>query len=217
MAKIMPLGDSITAASPDITLLHIGTNDQHEFQGVQSTVNDIGSIFDRLRTVNPNIRILVAQLITSSNPRHKYIPALNAQLPPLIAVKNRATSPIVLVDQFTGFDPTTMTTDWFSPNAIGGSRVADRWIEKLAPMLDSPAMRRNTIFLLSSLCILHTKPELLHLSSVVVLEYRFLPLGLSVSPLFALFRIDDQEKTKENYGSPPGGLQPLLHERRGTR
>lgn len=125
-----------TAASPDIVLLHIGTNDLHEFHGVQRTVDDIGSIIDRLRTVNPNIRILVAQLIASSNPRHKDIPALNAQLPALVAAKNRVTSPVVLVDQFTGFDPTTMTTDGFHPNAIGESRMADRWFEKLALMLD---------------------------------------------------------------------------------
>jgi lysophospholipase L1-like esterase len=126
-----------SADLPDIVLLHIGTNDLHEFQGVQSTVADIGSIIDRLRTVNPNIRILVAQLIASSNPRHKDIPALNAQLPALVSAKNSVESPLVLVDQFTGFDPTTMTTDGFHPNAIGESRMADRWFEKLAPMLDA--------------------------------------------------------------------------------
>lgn len=126
-----------TAASPDIVLLHIGHNDLHEFHSVQSTVDNIGSIIDRLRTVNPNIRILVAQLIASSDPRHKDIPALNAQLTALVAAKNSVKSPIVLVDQFTGFDPTTMTTEGVHPNAIGESRMADRWFEKLAPMLDA--------------------------------------------------------------------------------
>lgn len=125
-----------TVASPDIVLLHIGTNDLHEGQSVTSTIDDISAIIDQLRTVNPNIRILVAQLIASSNPRHKDIPALNAQLPALVAAKNSVTSPLVLVDQFTGFDPTTMTTDGFHPNAIGESRMADRWFEKLAPMLN---------------------------------------------------------------------------------
>jgi lysophospholipase L1-like esterase len=62
---------------------------------------------------------------------------LNAQLPALVSAKNSVESPLVLVDQFTGFDPTTMTTDGFHPNAIGESRMADRWFEKLAPMLDA--------------------------------------------------------------------------------
>ena len=126
-----------TAASPDIVLLHIGHNDLHEGQSVTSTVEDIGSIIDKLRAVNPKIRILLAQLIASSDPSHKGIPALNAQLPALVAAKNSVKSPIVLVDQFTGFDPTTMTTEGVHPNAIGESRMADRWFEKLAPMLDA--------------------------------------------------------------------------------
>lgn len=126
-----------TAASPDIVLLHIGHNDLHEFHSVQSTVDNIGSIIDRLRAVNPKIRILLAQLIASSDPRHKDIPALNAQLPALVVAKNSVKSPIVLVDQFTGFDPATMTTEGVHPNAIGESRMADRWFEKLAPMLNA--------------------------------------------------------------------------------
>ena len=126
-----------TAASPDIVLIHIGHNDLHEGQGVKSTVDNIGSIIDRLRTVNPKMRILLAQLIASSNPRHKDIPLLNAQLPALVAAKNSMESPVVLVDQYTGFDPTTMTTDGVHPNAIGESRMADRWFEKLAPMLNA--------------------------------------------------------------------------------
>ena len=126
-----------TAASPDIVLIHIGHNDLHQGQGVRSTVDNISSIIDRLRIVNPKMRILLAQLIASSNPRHQDIPLLNAQLPALVAAKNSVESPLVLVDQYTGFDPTTMTTDGFHPNAIGESRMADRWFEKLAPILGS--------------------------------------------------------------------------------
>ena len=44
-------------------------------------------------------------------------------------------SPVVLVDQYSGFDPSTMTYDGTHPNAIGDSQ--DRWFEKLAPMLDA--------------------------------------------------------------------------------
>ncbi len=118
-------------------MIHIGHNDLHEGQGVKSTVDNISSIIDRLRTVNPKMRILLAQLIASSNPRHKDIPLLNAQLPALVAAKNSVESPVILVDQYTGFDPTTMTTDGVHPNGIGESRMADRWFEKLAPMLNA--------------------------------------------------------------------------------
>ena len=126
--------DWATAASPDVVLLHIGTNDICQRQSVASTVNDISGIIDVLRTVNPRIRVLLAQLINSSNCPPA---ALNAKLPALVADKNRQESPIVLVDQFTGFDPATMTYDGTHPNAVGDSRMADRWFEQLVPVLDA--------------------------------------------------------------------------------
>jgi lysophospholipase L1-like esterase len=123
------------AASPDVVLLHIGTNDLWQRQSVASTVTDIGDIIDTLRTVNPRIRILLAQLIAQTG--DSFISSLNAALPALAAGKNRPESPIILVDQFTGFDPSSMTYDGTHPNDAGDSRMADRWYEKLAPALDA--------------------------------------------------------------------------------
>jgi hypothetical protein len=40
------------------------------------------------------------------------------------------------VDQHTGFDPSGMTYDGTHPNAVGDSRMADRWFEKLVPVLE---------------------------------------------------------------------------------
>jgi hypothetical protein len=125
-----------TAALPDIVLLHIGTNDVCRGQSVASTVSDIGGIIDVLRTVNPHVRVLLAQLIASSTCR-AVIPALNASLPALVADKDRPEFPVTLVDQYSGFDPSTMTYDGTHPNAIGDSRMADQWFEKLAPVLDA--------------------------------------------------------------------------------
>jgi lysophospholipase L1-like esterase len=123
-----------TAAAPEVVLLHIGTNDVCQEQSVGSTVTDIGGIIDVLRTVNPRIRVLLAQLINSSNCPPA---ALNAKLPALVDEKNSMESPTVLVDQYTGFDPATMTYDGTHPTDIGSARMADRWFEKLAPILDA--------------------------------------------------------------------------------
>lgn len=122
------------AASPDVVLLHIGTNDVCQRRSVASTVNNISGIIDALRTVNPHVRILLAELINSSNCPPG---ALNASVPALVADKNRQESPITLVDQFSGFDPATMTDDGTHPNAAGDSRMAARWFDQLAPVLDA--------------------------------------------------------------------------------
>lgn len=126
--------DWAAAALPDVVLLHAGTNDICQRRGVASTVNGISGIIDVLRTVNPRIRILLAELINSSNcpPR-----PVNARLPALVADKNRPESPIALADQFSGFDPATMTYDGTHPHAAGDSRMAARWFEQLAPVLDA--------------------------------------------------------------------------------
>lgn len=126
-----------TEAAPEIVLLHIGHNDLCRGQSVAGTVVDIGGIVDVLRTVNPHIRILLAQVVASANSCHSGIPALNASLPALVAAKDRAESPLTLVDQYTGFDPSTMTYDGTHPNAIGDSRMANQWFGKLAPVLDT--------------------------------------------------------------------------------
>jgi acyl-CoA thioesterase I len=124
-------------ASPDIVLLHIGHNDLCRGQSVTSTVSDIGGIIDVLRTVNPHVRVLLAQVIASASTCHTGIPALNASLPALVADKDRPESPLTLVDQYSGFDPSTMTYDGTHPNAVGDARMADRWFEKLTPVLDT--------------------------------------------------------------------------------
>ena len=129
-----------TQAAPDVVLLHIGTNDLCQGQSVESTVTDIGNIIDVLRTANPHIQILLAQVIGQAPFASCGILALNAQLPALAANKNQSESPIVLVDQYSGFDPTTMTFDGEHPNDIGESRMADRWFEKLVPALETILM-----------------------------------------------------------------------------
>jgi acyl-CoA thioesterase I len=123
------------AVSPDVILLHIGTNDLWQGQSVASTVSDIGAIIDTVRIVNPRIRVLLAQLIPQTG--HSFISSLNAALPALAADKNQPDSRIVLVDQYTGFHPSSMTYDGTHPNDTGDSRMADRWFEKLAPTLDA--------------------------------------------------------------------------------
>jgi acyl-CoA thioesterase-1 len=123
-----------SAASPDIVLVHIGTNDLCQRQSVASTTGEIGDIIDVLRMVNPRVGVLLAQLINSSNCPPS---ALNATLPALVGDKNSPDSSIVLVDQYSGFDPGTMTYDGTHPNVIGDSRMADRWFEKLTPLLEA--------------------------------------------------------------------------------
>jgi len=125
------------ATSPDFVLLHVGHNDLCQGQDVTSTVNDVAGIIDALRTVKADVTVLVAQLIASAEPCLAQIPAFNAHLPALVAAKSMPLSPLLLVDQHTGFVPATMTFDGVHPNAMGQSQMADRWFAALAPLLET--------------------------------------------------------------------------------
>ena len=124
------------ASSPDFVLLLVGHNDLCQGQDVASTVNDVTAIVDALRTVNANVVVLVAAITASALPCHVQIPLFNAQLPAMVAAKSTPQSPVLLVDQYTGFMPATMTFDGVHPNADGQSQIGERWFTHLAPLLD---------------------------------------------------------------------------------
>ena len=122
---------------PDFVLLHLGHNDLCQGQSVASTVDELGAIIDTLREANAHVGIFLAQVIASAAPCLSQIPVLNAQLPALAAAKTLPSSPVLIVDQHSNFDPTTMTYDQVHPNAAGESQMADRWMTALSPFLDS--------------------------------------------------------------------------------
>jgi len=57
--------------------------------------------------------------------------ALNQAIPDWAASKSTAESPIVVVDCWTGFDPSSDTGDGVHPNNSGNEKLAYAWFEPL--------------------------------------------------------------------------------------
>jgi lysophospholipase L1-like esterase len=125
-------------ARPDVVLLHIGTNDMRASQSVASTINDISTIIDRLRRVNPNVTVLLAKLIPDSE-NVSSIAALDDAIPNLAAQKNRSSSRVVLVDQSSGFDVSRDTFDGLHPNESGEKKIASKFFAAVKPFLSQAA------------------------------------------------------------------------------
>jgi lysophospholipase L1-like esterase len=121
----------------DFVLVHLGHNDLCQGQSVASTVEELGAIIDTLREANAHVGILLAQVIASAAPCLSQIPVLNAQLLALAEAKSLLSSPVLIVDQHSNFNPTTLTYDQVHPTAAGESQMADRWMTALSPLLDS--------------------------------------------------------------------------------
>lgn len=129
----------VTAAQPDIVLIHLGTNDIAQKQSIASTTTELRSLIQTLRTANPHVKILVAQIIPlwgSEAQMQKF----NTSIARLATELNTAASPILVVDQFTGFNPLPNhhTYDGCHPNPIGETLLADRWFRALKAVLPQP-------------------------------------------------------------------------------
>jgi lysophospholipase L1-like esterase len=117
--------------SPDVVLLHIGTNDAFHMTPVSETITMISRIIDQIRFVNPNVTVFIAKIIPLCGRWEREfnagVVALNANLEKFVKQKNSSKSPIVIVDHYSNFDPKCDTDDEIHPNANGQVKMATNW------------------------------------------------------------------------------------------
>jgi lysophospholipase L1-like esterase len=129
----------------DIVLLHAGHNHFAGERPVPGIIASTESLIRSLRTANPKVVVLLAQVIPSGKlPKYSYLPELNRELARLAARLQSTRQPVYLVDQATGFDWRTDTvSDHVHPNPAGAAKMAARWFEALAPVVIRPAEPAN--------------------------------------------------------------------------
>ncbi|GAB3529399.1 hypothetical protein GCM10027443_08640 [Pontibacter brevis] len=135
--------------TPDIALVHLGSNDMLRQCGAgksvnkpcyQETIDELKKVIQQIRHKNPAVTILLAQLIPMQEEEAAHrIKELNKRLPALVKELNTPHSPVILVDQYTGFDPTRGADTWdgIHPNASGEEKMAQKWFDALKPLLIS--------------------------------------------------------------------------------
>ncbi len=118
----------------DIALIHLGTNDLLWTDDDPLTIkNDLANVIDKLRTHNPNIKIVLAK-ITPFNYAGQSLDndnAFNATLDSLANEKSQNDSPVVIVDMASGFDIDEHTYDGLHPNEQGELLMSQRWFDAL--------------------------------------------------------------------------------------
>jgi lysophospholipase L1-like esterase len=135
----LPYTGAVYAA--DTALLMMGINDLADGVAAEQVRDDLGALIDRLRTAQPQVRILVGHVLhTTQGPtRDAQVEALNSLLPALVAAKNAASSnsPVWLADVDADFVPAAMTYDGVHPNTAGEQQVGDRFAAALG-LMESP-------------------------------------------------------------------------------
>jgi lysophospholipase L1-like esterase len=131
----------LSAARPDVILVHLGTNDMWGgFIPLATKLAAFTKLVGQMRANNPNVKIIVAQIIPMSQAACATCPAdvmaFNNAIPGWAAGLTTAQSPITVADLWTGFDAVADTVDGVHPNAGGFQKMADRWYPALAQVLD---------------------------------------------------------------------------------
>ncbi len=129
----------LAATHPDIVLMHFGTNDLWCNLSPQQILDAFTTLVNQMRQDNADMVILVAQIIPVAPDSCPECPqrtiALNNAIPSWAQGLSTSRSPIIVVDQWSGFDASTDTYDGVHPNDNGIRKIADNWYGPLAKVL----------------------------------------------------------------------------------
>ncbi|MBD3345428.1 MAG: DUF5107 domain-containing protein [Chitinivibrionales bacterium] len=135
------IGTWARATQPDIALIHLGFVDLlADRYDADNTAAEIGQLIDSLRSVNPVIVVLLAQIIPMPSP---YDPStLNTRIASLASAKTTVNSPVILIDQ----NSDMVHPDDYAPcgsvtDSSGAHKMAGRWYNGLVPVLNETTPR----------------------------------------------------------------------------
>ena len=142
----------LSATHPDVVVMHFATNDVWSNKSPQEILAAWTTLVQQMRASKPTMKILVAQIIPVAPSSCSDCPQrtinLNAAIPAWAAGLSTSASPITVVDQWTGWNAATDTSDGVHPNETGIVKLADRWYPALAAALNgttpTPDRRRPT-------------------------------------------------------------------------
>lgn len=138
----------LAATLPDIVLMHFGTNDAWSNKSTETILAAYTTLVNQMRASNANMRILVAQIIPM-NPSScaecaQRVVALNAAIPAWATTMTTSASPVTVVDQWTGFDDATDTSDGVHPNDAGILKMSEKWYPPLVSALNTTPITPTT-------------------------------------------------------------------------
>lgn len=127
--------------TPDIVLMHMGTNDIGEGFSTADSKKDISAMIDTLRNHNPSVVIILARIIPSQVGTASY-PAFNDMISGLSSEKNTPQSPVILLDMNSGFSVANGDySDLVHLSSFGEQHMASRWYEALVPVLNQMGIK----------------------------------------------------------------------------
>ena len=124
-------------ASPDIALIHLGTNDRAAEDYNKAITEPLKSIIEKLRKLNPDVVVLIGHLNFNDDNNSKKIRKLVEKMAEKVSTSN---SPVITVHHYKGWIENPKmenadTFDWAHPNPNGQKKMAENWVDAMKPYL----------------------------------------------------------------------------------
>ncbi|UPX18944.1 uncharacterized protein EKO05_0009225 [Ascochyta rabiei] len=140
----------LNANPPDVILMLLGTNDV--LIGKKSTGDVLKAydvLIDQMRAKNPKMYLIFSNLLPLDPKRWPQSGAdgivnLNAAIKQYAPSKNTRASPVVFVDNFTGFDAVADTTDGEHPNDSGNEKMATKFFAATRDAIKAVSATKKT-------------------------------------------------------------------------
>jgi acyl-CoA thioesterase I len=126
----------VAVASPDIVLIHLGSNDIFQGEHPANVAEELNDLIDRIRQTRPYTTIILAKLIPSFY-RSEGINALNAMIDSVVSNRPSFYPPIIVVDQASWYQLSD-NYDGVHPAPSGEAKLAARWSEAILSLRYTP-------------------------------------------------------------------------------
>ena len=132
----------LAANTPDVVLLHIGTNDVGHCRNFDETAKTTEEIIDVIRGHNSKVIVVLAKIIPMNYDRYcatgksvrETVRQLNQRLGAIPTVKPG----VIVVDLYSALDAEADLRDALHPNRQGFKEMAQVWFQALKPILVPP-------------------------------------------------------------------------------
>ncbi|MDX5418951.1 MAG: SGNH/GDSL hydrolase family protein [Hymenobacteraceae bacterium] len=127
------LSEWLKGYTPDVVLMHLGTNDLIHSQPLDSTISKVERVVYQLRADNEEVAIFMAKItpIPAQFANVDSTKQYNTLIPKLAARLSTSKSPVFVVDMNTGFNTDMHTYDSLHPNLEGEKIIAKRWYDAI--------------------------------------------------------------------------------------
>lgn len=130
------IDDWMTAYTPDVVLLNIGTNDFNGGNSGNAAAN-YGQLIDKILGKNPNVFLFVSNINIQGNGS---VPAFNSQVQQLAQQKSAGGKHVIYVDVWAGMTaPLHEGTDTLHPTLAGYEVMGQNWFNAMKPYLGGGA------------------------------------------------------------------------------